>query len=137
MKRRSFLKIIGVLGAAGFCLKYSPLFSMTQDLFICFMDVSRYLTGQKDLDIKTGEKYFQILTQREENKGKIADLYLYTRQKEKIPDDRPDLKKFSQEILTLWYTGIITENGEEKMIDYFGSLTWETLDFTKPQGLCG
>ncbi|MEY3881398.1 MAG: hypothetical protein RIQ94_2194 [Pseudomonadota bacterium] len=137
MKRRTFLKSVIALNVIGIYCVHSLKALGSPDLFICFMMISNYLTAEEILDEKKGSEYFRVLIVDTNNASKITELYSYVKDGLAIPDDREDLKALSKKILVYWYTGIIQEGGQQKVIDYFGALSWKKLAFTKPQGVCG
>lgn len=43
----------------------------------------------------------------------------------------------AQAIVSCWYCGLFTLNGEAVLVGYADALMWSAMSFTKPLGLCG
>lgn len=137
LKRRRFISnLVIAFSAATMDFQNYSYAENENELFVKFMKISEFLTGDSELDVELGKKYLEhFLLANKQNKRKIIEIYACIQQK--IPDTRRDLKKLSKEILISWYTGIVKINGISRLITYTGADTWTKLKGMKPQGICG
>ncbi len=137
IKKRKFISnLVKGFGTTSIGITINSYVESDNDILKKFMKISENLTGDHELDLELGKKYFEHLVMaNKQNKRKIIELYAYNQNQ--IPETRRDLKKLSKEILISWFTGIVKVNGISRLVTYTGSHTWTKLKGMKPQGFCG
>lgn len=93
-----------------------------------FLQLSQDLAGRQDLDPDLAAAYLAAF----ESLGKGEDL---VRLSTMAPAER-DSQHLAEEIVAAWYTGTVALDSGQKLVTYEDALLWDSLDYTKPPGIC-
>ena len=47
------------------------------------------------------------------------------------------LETLANDVVAAWYSGIVTQGSQQKVVLYADALMWSAMSFTKPMGVCG
>ena len=114
--------------------------------FALFLSLSKYLTGEPDLDRELAQRHFARL-QSASNAEALASLLLQWQAAEKDPAHTDGLVRkilsdavlgaLAKTLIMLWYTGGMKNVADntwviETAADYFGALAWKVVGSHAP-----
>jgi hypothetical protein len=47
------------------------------------------------------------------------------------------LETIANDLVAAWYSGVVTQGSQQKVVLYADALMWSAMSFTKPMGVCG
>lgn len=114
-----------------------------------FLAISSLLTGFENLDPRVGQIYMESIQQDPEAPLTLEALF---EQAQVGPDQAPgtleeleatgifeqeETSSLAEQIMTMWYTGVYTQEGEPHVATFVDALAWKSLRYTKPASICG
>jgi len=134
--RRVLLKVLAAVPLAAFGI---PAVAATDDVAM-FDRTSQALTGYpapNPDDVKAMLGAFATADRRAAL-ARLADVVART------PADRLDaalrdngLEKIADDLVAAWYSGIVANGKQQRLVLYVDAYVWSAMTFTKPMGVCG